>query len=346
MVSRAEALLGQIQTDLQGNGTGDSGSQPSSGTNVPAGSNVVVDQELVQKARETVEALTVQIQSSTTAADESKLERLLGLCDRLNGGIDALSSRLARRSRLRGLGLKVDGLHGPGVDVGAGTNEGTTEPSDRDGENTPRVDKGKGRAEPQPEEHEKVLSPTFMISESEDEDENRYLDVEEGDEVLQATSPTDRCVVARVQKGVGMRMLTLIFVGRRAGWRKRVRYSARARCCLVLRRWRGSTRAKSFGVRYVSVPVLVSIPLKVTTPSSHSSSKQWSNARPRVALSTNLGWRWVSNLGGTMKSLPRPHLHLRPRPCTRIRLHFGTHRHQHLRHRCHQLRRGGERFRS
>lgn len=49
---------------------------------------------------------------------------------------------------------------------------------------TPRVDKGKGCAEREPDSEvpEKVLSPAFMISESEDKDEDkhRYLDVEEG----------------------------------------------------------------------------------------------------------------------------------------------------------------------
>ena len=61
-------------------------------------------------------------------------------------------------------------------------------------------------AEHKPEEHEKVLSPTFKATESEDEDEDdhRYLDVEEGEDEsggVQVTSPTDR------------------YVGRAGGWR-------------------------------------------------------------------------------------------------------------------------------
>ncbi|KAF8552251.1 hypothetical protein OG21DRAFT_1604805 [Imleria badia] len=74
-----------------------------------------------------------------------------------------------RRSRPHGLGLKVDGLLGPA----SAHEDGETTPL------TPRLDKGKGRAEPEPEESEKV-SPTFMITESEDE------------VAVQATSPTDR----------------------------------------------------------------------------------------------------------------------------------------------------------
>jgi protein phosphatase 1 regulatory subunit 37 len=204
-------LLGQIQAEIEGNST----SQKSSGANVHppgagagagagsgSGTGSRAEQELIHKARETVEALTVQIQTSATAADESKLERLLGLCDQLNGGVDTLASRISRRSRLRGLGLKVDGLHGTGTAteavVAAGANgETMAHEAEENVPLTPRVDKGKGRAEPEPEEPEKVLSPTFTITESEDEDEDdhRYVDVEEGDEIgVQATSPTDRFV--------------------------------------------------------------------------------------------------------------------------------------------------------
>ncbi|KAF8436520.1 hypothetical protein L210DRAFT_2456252 [Boletus edulis BED1] len=204
LLSRAEALLGQIQAEIEG--TGDAASRTNAGVNVPSACmrvRVGTGQELIQKAHEMVEVLTAQIQSSTTAADEFKLERLLVLCDQLNGGIDRLTACIARQSRFQGLGLQVDGLSGTGASSGSGSASAsadgeTTAHGDGDEENvplTPRVDKGKGRAEPEPEEPEKVLSPTFMITESEDEDEDnrRYLDVEEGDEVaVQATSPIDR----------------------------------------------------------------------------------------------------------------------------------------------------------
>ena len=164
----------------------------------PASSVVGTEQDLISNAREMVETLTFYIQSSAIAADESKMERLLGLCDQLNGGIDQLAMRASRRARVHGLGLKVDGLIGSGMGVSAVGGETTTQ---EEGEVllTPRVDKGKGRAQPVPEEPEKVLSPTFMITESEDEDEDerRYLDVEESAEEgggMQTGSPTDRCV--------------------------------------------------------------------------------------------------------------------------------------------------------
>ncbi|THH03300.1 hypothetical protein EW145_g6365 [Phellinidium pouzarii] len=38
---------------------------------------------------------------------------------------------------------------------------------------TPRIDKGKGRAEPEPVVHEKVLSPSFVLTDSDSEDEGR-----------------------------------------------------------------------------------------------------------------------------------------------------------------------------
>lgn len=164
-----------------------------------AGAGPGLEQELIYKARKMVEVLTVQIQSNATAAEESNLERLLELCDRLNGGVETLTSRASRRSLLHGLGLKIEGLHGTGA--GTGEIRGTTINENEENVSlTPRVDKGKGRAEPEPEEPEKVLSPTFMITESEDEDEDahRYMDVDEGEEVgVLATSPTDRYVCSR-----------------------------------------------------------------------------------------------------------------------------------------------------
>ncbi|KAI6169874.1 hypothetical protein EDD17DRAFT_1785645, partial [Pisolithus thermaeus] len=144
----------------------------------PTSSANLSPQEIEQKARELVNDLTVQIQST---ADASKLEPLLSLCDRLNAVVSNLSTPRPT------LGLKTQGL---GVAELASGHILHTSPApmsdDEDDEPpTPRVDKGKGRAEPEPEEHEKVLSPSFMISESEDEGSV------EGAEAV-AVSPTDR----------------------------------------------------------------------------------------------------------------------------------------------------------
>jgi protein phosphatase 1 regulatory subunit 37 len=62
---------------------------------------------------------------------------------------------------------------------------------------TPKIDKGKGKAEPEPEELEKVLSPTFLITESEDEDDDGHrfpAEEGEGGEEVVSPSPTDRQV--------------------------------------------------------------------------------------------------------------------------------------------------------
>lgn len=58
---------------------------------------------------------------------------------------------------------------------------------------TPKIDKGKGRAEPEPEVHEPVLSPSFRISGSDDEDEEGKLPfvVDEPQDGLGGPSPTD-----------------------------------------------------------------------------------------------------------------------------------------------------------
>ena len=58
---------------------------------------------------------------------------------------------------------------------------------------TPRVDKGKGRAKPEPEVFEKILSPSFMIAGSDDEDdeEGKVGFVGEPDEAVEGPSSLD-----------------------------------------------------------------------------------------------------------------------------------------------------------
>lgn len=58
---------------------------------------------------------------------------------------------------------------------------------------TPRLDKGKGRAEPEPVVHEPVLSPNYLIGDEEDEDgtQRQGLITDEPDEATIGPSPTD-----------------------------------------------------------------------------------------------------------------------------------------------------------
>lgn len=57
---------------------------------------------------------------------------------------------------------------------------------------TPRVDKGKGRAKPEPEVFEKVLSPSFMITSSDDDEDEGKAGP---DEAVDGPSPLDLCVL-------------------------------------------------------------------------------------------------------------------------------------------------------
>ncbi|KAI5119230.1 hypothetical protein M0805_002155 [Coniferiporia weirii] len=68
---------------------------------------------------------------------------------------------------------------------------------------TPRVDKGKGRAEPEPVVHEKVLSPSFVLSDSDDEEEGRKaVFVSEPDEEGEdGPTPTDLSKVMVEEEG-------------------------------------------------------------------------------------------------------------------------------------------------
>ncbi|KAJ7136385.1 hypothetical protein C8R43DRAFT_929206 [Mycena crocata] len=134
--------------------------------------------------------------------DPARMEELLNV----NDALTALIARAPPPGRptltLQGLGIKW----APGAPVASPAQENDAEAGqanghilgeDDDGPTTPRVDKGKARAVPEPEEPEKVLSPTLMLADDEDEDGEgrmRFSPVEEGDdgETVMGTSPTDR----------------------------------------------------------------------------------------------------------------------------------------------------------
>ena len=59
---------------------------------------------------------------------------------------------------------------------------------------TPRIDKGKARAEPEPEVPEPVLSSPFLISESDDEEAEGESHLAVPEEAQDVVSPTDRYV--------------------------------------------------------------------------------------------------------------------------------------------------------
>lgn len=202
-------------------------------------STPVSSQELVQKAQNLLQELTVQIQGT---GDATKLDALLLLCDKLNTALVTLSSR-SDKPISHSLRLKTGSLDGTRMLHASPTSmigEGDEVPL------TPRVDKGKARAESEPEEPEKVLSPSFMISESEDEDENYEEDADGG---VTSPLPTDRLVWFLVYRWLVDYALT----DPRVGWRKRGRYLEKVLSCSALQKWRVSMQVKSFDERWVLV---------------------------------------------------------------------------------------------
>lgn len=147
-----------------------------------------------------------------------RLEELLGLNDQLLGLLKKVPGKLRQGLRLHGLGLGLEVGKGDGEDgkldgfphIGGHENgNGHVEEMERltseessinssveaeDGEEdatTPKVDKGKRKAEPEPEQPEMVLSPkTFMMAEPERDRE--YLN----EERLATVSPDDRFAVS------------------------------------------------------------------------------------------------------------------------------------------------------
>ena len=118
-----------------------------------------------------------------------RMTELIDFCDRINTLLAQSTASPGRPSKLQIQGL---GLTLPDHRTFANCN-GHTPWSDEEDEQTPttpKVDKGKGRAEPEPEQHEPVLSPHHLPGDSEDEDEEIHaFPFPEGDEI---TSPMDR----------------------------------------------------------------------------------------------------------------------------------------------------------
>ena len=141
-----------------------------------------------------------------TEDSPERVEELLGLCDRINFLLAKVPSARPSKPQLQGLGLKINndlildrnGASSNGLLANGNGDITRSESPDQYGDEepsptTPKVDKGKGRAEPEPEQHEPVLSPShFLVGESEDEDEegHRFLHLEDIDEPV--ASPTDR----------------------------------------------------------------------------------------------------------------------------------------------------------
>jgi hypothetical protein len=154
------------------------------------------DLELIDRAKTLLPALVEIIR---TCSDSARLDELLGLNDTLISLIAHTSPR--PRAHIQGLGIDVNGLENPptrthGADDGSShlgdhvvTPRGDTEElTDDDSLSTPRLDKGKGKAPPEPEIVEPVLSPRGFALADSDEEAEQEADQEGEDD---PRSPTD-----------------------------------------------------------------------------------------------------------------------------------------------------------
>jgi len=120
-----------------------------------------------------------EVQKSLMTVIEStpepeRLQELLALNDDLTALLDRCAPQKPNLF-LHGLGLHVENgkANGAASDVPSGNGHAVHIQSDESDDEpvTPRVDKGKGRAEPEPVEPEKVLTPpAFHLGDSDDED--------------------------------------------------------------------------------------------------------------------------------------------------------------------------------
>ncbi|KAI0746800.1 RNI-like protein [Daedaleopsis nitida] len=181
LVSQARARKSQLEELLSRSPSSSSSSTPVSPTPSP-------DADLVEATREMMKSIVSTIERTTNPA---RLEVLLAL----NDDLMALLGRLEQKPqglKLQGLGLETGTAEGNGH-ISHSPDVSTTgfqeeELSEDDEPVTPRVDKGKGRAEPEPEPVESILSPSFLISESDDEDGEGPIIPPDAEDLV---SPTD-----------------------------------------------------------------------------------------------------------------------------------------------------------
>ena len=168
-------------------------------------------------------------------ADPIRLEELLEINDQLLTLLKKVPTKLRQTLKLQGLGLsvessskaeieldgKLDGYphlngrpngHSASIETSSESSSVETDEEAATTPTTPKVDKGKRKAEP--EQHEMVLSPkTFMMGEAESHEEESYAD-----ESISSVNRYDRkiclCAVIFISPGI---------LGHGYWWRKRAR---------------------------------------------------------------------------------------------------------------------------
>ncbi len=149
------------------------------------------NEELTARSKETLKALGSLIEET---ADPMKLEQLLNLNDDIMGLIARFNEPRSALKDVKGLGIHIEGL--PNGDANGHLSAIQTDLDQSDDEEpvTPRADKGKRRAEPEPEEPQLVLTPTVEHMDPELEDSEVEQDVEQSilGDAPSIVSPTDR----------------------------------------------------------------------------------------------------------------------------------------------------------
>jgi hypothetical protein len=160
-------------------------------------SDTRADLELVERAKALLPTLAEVI---GTCSDSARLDELLGLNDTLISLVVHASPK--PRDKIRGLGIQVNGLVGPVTDIHGADNSSSFRDNhvvsprgdtkvfmDDDSLSTPRLDKGKGKAPPEPETVEPVLSPRgFAVADSDEEETEPEAEHDGEDD---PRSPTD-----------------------------------------------------------------------------------------------------------------------------------------------------------
>jgi hypothetical protein len=148
--------------------------------------------ELIERAKTLLPGLVEVIR---TCSDSGRRDELLNLNDTLVSLVAQATPK--PKASLQGLGLELNGLGNPEVNNGSGMvnhivsprGDSTEELSDDDSLSTPRLDKGKGKAPPEPEIVKPVLSPRGFAAPDSDSDENGH-EAEQGEDD-DLPSPTD-----------------------------------------------------------------------------------------------------------------------------------------------------------
>jgi protein phosphatase 1 regulatory subunit 37 len=168
--------------------------------------------DIIARSQAVVGELAIAIQATD---DPVLLEEQLEVNDQLLGLLKKVPTGAKPQLTLQGLGLHLNGsstsslnsqqepsnttnghLNGERVPSSEETSLLGSDEGDEEEVTTPRVDKGKRKADPVPIEHEKILSPTvmsptFLITEDEDEEGER-IDYFPSEGVDVNPSPTDR----------------------------------------------------------------------------------------------------------------------------------------------------------